>query len=187
MSVETAKLPFVTTFSLQIDALDSWLEHCLIVAGIGGAPARRARARMTEMKDEVSEVCALIAHSQASADLSKLTVYADFDATHVFESELAKRADAGIQDLGSAIQDELAGIARGRKKELESKLVKDKPLDASSFRIWQQMSGCDCIEEVGATLYRLAEAARFLFHTEFLRVLSQAQPNPTVPPPAAPQ
>lgn len=174
MAENVSQTLFVSTFLQQFDELDSWLEQVLAVAGIVGAPARRARARVTEMKDEISEVCGLIAKPLATADLSKMTVYADFDPGHLFGPELAKRADAGVQDLASGIQDELNGIARGRKKELEARLVKDKPLSKDSMEIWRQMSACDSVEEASATLYRLAEAARFLYQTEFLRVISQA-------------
>lgn len=201
MAENVSQTPFVSTFLQQFDALDRWLEQILEISGIVGAPARRARTRLTEMKDEVSEVCALIAKPLTTADLSKLTVYKDFDPGHLFGPELAKRADAGVQDLAAIIQDELNGIARGRKSELESKLVRDKPLTLEAMAIWQQMSACDSVEEASATLYRLAEAARFLYQTEFLRVISQAtaiaQPavqlaaQPTTgqptPPPAAPK
>ncbi len=187
MSTTGTQTTFVTAFLLQVDALDPWLEKVLENAGIVGAPARRARTRVLEMRDEINEVSVLIAKPLDKVGLSKLTTYADFDPSQIFDAELAKRADAGVQDLGSAIQDELAGIARARKKELENKLAKDKPLDLASMAIWQQMSACDCVEEIAATLYRLAEAARFLYQTEFLRVISQASLELPVPPPATPQ
>ena len=193
MIENVSQTPFVSTFLQQFDQLDRWLETVLEIAGIVGAPARRARARLAEMKDEVAEVCALIAQPIAAADLTKLTTYADFAPGNLFGAELANRADAGVQDLASGIQDELNIIARGRKKDLEAKLVKDKPLTPQAIETWQQMSACDSVEEASATLYRLAEAARFLYQTEFLRVLSQAAATPRttteqqVPPPAAPE
>lgn len=190
MSAITPSPLFQVAFTPQFTTLEAWLQQCLAEAGISGAPASRACARVTELDEEVYEIVVLINRSTPGTDLSKLTNYADFDAVHLFP-DLAKRADEGIQDLGANIQDELAGIARSRKKELEAKLVKDKPLDAAALQIWQALSACDCIEEVGATVLRLAEAARYFFQTEFLRKAIAAQSGTpaaplTVPPPAQP-
>ncbi|MDZ4833911.1 MAG: hypothetical protein SGJ27_09045 [Candidatus Melainabacteria bacterium] len=187
MNPVQTRSPFVITFLLQVDAIDSWLDNALSAARIVGTRARRARARVIELKDEIAEICDLIASPPDKLDLSRFTEYADFDAGLVFAPELAKRADAGIQDLGSAIQDELVRVARAHKKELGAKLLKGNPGDQDSMTIWEQMSACDCIEEVGSTVYRLAEASRILFQTEFLRVLRQvatpATPAPEVPAP----
>lgn len=167
---ETAQSPFVATFVSQIDALDLWLAQCLNQCGIEGARARRARNRLSELKEEVVEICALAARPIEDADVSKLTTYEEFDPAPIFGDELAKRADSGIQDLGANIQDELAQLARARKKELAG-TGKDNAADTGKLESWRAMSAADCIEEIGATVMRLAEAARYLFQTEFLRTM----------------
>jgi hypothetical protein len=170
---ESAKQPaFIATFLAQVGALAAWLDTALAEAGITGAPSRRARARVLELEDEVVDICNLIAQAKPICDFAKLTTYADFDASKLFAAELAYRADSGIQDLGSGIQDDLAEIARTRKKELGGRLIAGTPLNAASLALWREMSACDTIEEIGSTVMRHAEAARYLFQTEFLRVAS---------------
>ncbi len=181
--MSTAQNTFQSSFTPQISALQGWLAHSLTEAGITGAPARRATNRLTEFIDEIDEIVRLIGAAAADTNLAKLTTYEKFDAGDLFQSELAKRADGGIQDLGSGIWDELADIARTRKKELDGKLVKDKPLDANALELWQAMSACDCVEEVGATVMRIAEAVRYLFQVEFLRVAIRAKLSANANPP----
>lgn len=198
-------LPLCSAFIVQFTGVENWLDVVLHNAGVKGAPAKRARARIAELRDEVTDISTLIAAAKTGKDFSKLTEYEDFDATHLFGAELAKRADSGIQDLGSAIWDELSGMARARKKELAAQLPtpvstgteasnpqagssgtpsstlpdasKSAPrptvlsVDEKTLAIWHDMSACDCIEEIGATVMRLAEAARYLFQTEFLRAV----------------
>lgn len=173
MPKTAAQLLFIESFLSQITGLESWLSRALTDAGIDGAPARRAKTRLTELRDEIVDVCGLIVAPQSYLDLSKLTTYKDFDASQLFPSELVKRADDGIQDLGSGIQDELAGIASGRKSELEARVT--LPLTVNSMATWSEMCACDCIEEIASTVMRLAEAARYLFQMEFLRVISLVQ------------
>jgi len=171
MSENTSR---VETFVGQVESVERWLAISLAEAGITGAPERRARARVLELKDEILDICALIAQATSSGDYSKLTVYAEFDAAHLFPAALAKRADSGIQDIGATIQDELSALARERKKELEPQVVGEKQLDRERLNVWQTMSACDSIEEIGATVLRLSEAARYLFQTEFLRIASHS-------------
>lgn len=166
--------PFLAPFLMQLQALGTWLESALSEAGITGAPSRRARTRINEFEDEVREVFCLIGMASPVAEIAKLTTYTDFDANKLFDAKLAYRSDSGIQDLGSAIQDELAGIARHRKKELEESIPKDKTPDVDTMETWRAMSACDYIEEVGSTVMRLAESARYLFLTEFLYVASRS-------------
>ncbi len=173
--MSTALTTFQTAFTPQISGLQGWLAHCLTEAGITGAPAKRATTRLTELIDEINDIVRLIGVATADTDLAKLSTYDKFDFGQLFPAELANRADGGIQDLGSGIWDELADIARTRKKELDAKIAKDKPLDASALELWRLMSACDCVEQVGATVLRMAEAVRYLFQVEFLRVARLAK------------
>lgn len=160
--------PFLAPFLEQIRALGTWLDSALTEAGITGTPCRRALRRIEEFEDEVREVFFLIVLEAPSGEISKLTTYEEFDASKLFNRPLANRADAGIQDLGAGIQDELVALARRRKKELETSIVKGKAPDVQTLSVWRAMSACDYIEEVGSTVLRLAESARYLFQTEFL-------------------
>lgn len=174
--MSSVQATFQNSYTAQITALQGWLGQCLAEAGITGAPAKRANNRLTEFVEEIDEIVSLIGAATADTNnLTKLSTYEKFDAIELFPAELAKRADGGIQDLGSGIWDELADIARTRKKELEGKIAKDKPLDANTLELWQLMSACDCVEEIGATVLRMAEAVRYLFQAEFLRVARLAK------------
>ncbi len=174
MADDIARGPHLTSFLGQVDALSAWLLHCLSSAGITGATAKRAGTRLSELAGEVEEVHNLITRAEPleGVRLSLPLDYEAFDASQIFPADLAKRADAGIQDLACGVQDDLAQIARERKKQLQTQLGKDAKQSRASMKLWFAMNACDCIEEIGATALRLGEAARYLFQEQFIVVLS---------------
>ena len=171
---DVTRNPHLAAFLSQFDGLNAWLKECLASAGITGTTATRAMTRLGELASEVEEIHNLITVESPKPDgaLPVPLDYEKLDAAQVFPAELAKRADAGIQDLAAGIQDDLAGIARERKKQLKDKQGPDAKQDRATMKLWFAMNACDCIEEIAATAYRLAEAARYLFQMEYVVVLT---------------
>lgn len=150
----------------QVDALKAYLEQCLAGAGITGVQAVRCLTRLTEFSDEIAEVHSLIETLQDNLELPKVAKYAALDVSLALPGPLSARVDAGIQDLGATIQDSLVAAASLAKKELPAPT--DTTLDTATASAYCTFSYACCIEEVGATVMRLAEAARYLFQTAIL-------------------
>lgn len=167
---------------VNVHSLICVLDCCLANAGIDGTRAKRARQRLVEFGDEITELERLIQSLELKTGKDGQTPELatdkdDIDYTTIFPAEVVHRALSGIQDLGSQIQEDIDEIASTRADGLKVKRPKEKDekvkidLTADSLTDWLVLGSTDDIQRLTHTIVSFSELAMQLFSTEFCRRL----------------